>query len=248
MPTVRWMKNEKSAVRKDINPIRKNFEGIVTFKNYCDKKDKFYVYKINDSRGNPDLPSYVFKTSAAKLLMARDMDKDGSHFLNQEFCFFDGKHKRCRNFVTLTASVYHPLLRRQVPLAIMDTESEDSKCISLFWTLLQEALRKQLCDNAVIFNPMGWARDMAGSNLVVIWDVFGAETLKHMKTCEFHFKQNRNKKAALLDTESGIVFKEKCEVLLLAETVDGYTSALHEVESFIQERPAECEFISSWIK
>ena len=99
-----------------------NFEGIVSFKN-CDKKDKFYVYKINDARGNPDFPSYVFKTNTAKLLMASHMDKDESHFLNQEFCFFDGKHKCCRNFVTLTTSVYHPLLRRQVPLAIMDKES-----------------------------------------------------------------------------------------------------------------------------
>jgi hypothetical protein len=37
--------------------------------------------------------------------MADSMDKDGDSYLNVEYCFFDGKHKRCRDFVTLTASV-----------------------------------------------------------------------------------------------------------------------------------------------
>lgn len=120
-----WIANQKRAVRRDINPVGENFEALVTFKHHCDKKDPFYVYKINDSRGNPDSPSFVFKTSKIKLLMADNMNKDGEHFLNKEFCFFDGKKKRCRNYTTLTASVYHALLKKQVPLAVMETEAED---------------------------------------------------------------------------------------------------------------------------
>ena len=50
------------------------------------------------------------------------MDRNGEHFLKEEYCIFDGKFKRCRDFVTLTASVYHPLLNRQIPCAVMETE------------------------------------------------------------------------------------------------------------------------------
>jgi hypothetical protein len=85
-----------------------DFEGLVTFKHHCNKKDAFYVYKINDSRGNSDSPTYVFKTSRTKLNISNNMNKDGDHFLNKEFCFFDGKKKHCRNYTTLTESVYHP--------------------------------------------------------------------------------------------------------------------------------------------
>ena len=102
-----------------MNSTGENFEGSATFKGHCDKKDKFYDYKINDSRGNPDLPSFMFKTSSTKAQMASDRKKYGDHFLNEEYCLFDGKHKRCRNFTTLSASLYDPLLKKQIPLAMM---------------------------------------------------------------------------------------------------------------------------------
>ena len=57
------------------------------------------------------------------------MDKDGNSVLNE-----DGKHKRCKSFITLTESMYHPLLRQQIALATMDTESENTET-ALFWNL-----------------------------------------------------------------------------------------------------------------
>ena len=122
--------------------MEKSREVEATFKEYCDPKDKFYVHKVNDKRGNPDLPSFVFKSSKQKAKMAIAMDKDGDHFLKEEYCFFDGKCKRCRGFLTLTASVYHPLLRKHIPLAIMEAASEDSKNIELFWMLFNQLLQK----------------------------------------------------------------------------------------------------------
>ena len=62
------------------------------------------------------------------------MDRNGEHFLKEGYCFFDGKFKRCRDFVTLTASVYHPLLNRQIPYAVMETEQENSENTALFST------------------------------------------------------------------------------------------------------------------
>ena len=75
------------------------------------------------------------------------MDRNGEHFLKEGYCFFDGKFKRCRDFVTLTASVYHPLLNRQIPCAVMETEQENSDNIVLFWPLFNEGLRKVSGDN-----------------------------------------------------------------------------------------------------
>lgn len=74
------------------------------------KRDPYYVYTINDRRGNPEKPSLVFKSSSLKAQFALKMDQTKNNQLSQEFCFFDGKVKRCKGFVSLTASVYHPLL------------------------------------------------------------------------------------------------------------------------------------------
>ena len=69
--------------------------------------------------------------------------------LQQEFCYFDGKVKQCRNYITLTASTYHPLLKRQIPLAIMETERQNSENIELLWTLFNEACKTVAHDYTV---------------------------------------------------------------------------------------------------
>ena len=78
------------------------------------------------------------------------MDK-GENFC---FCFFDGKHNRCRGFTTLTASVYHPLLRNQVSLTIMEAERENTRNVEHFWTLLNETIRKVYHGAVNSFNPI----------------------------------------------------------------------------------------------
>ena len=53
-----------------MQPVGHDFEALAVFKEYCDKKDVYYVYKINDRRGNPDKPSFVFKSSKKKAEIA----------------------------------------------------------------------------------------------------------------------------------------------------------------------------------
>ncbi|CAB4038137.1 Hypothetical predicted protein [Paramuricea clavata] len=62
---------------------------------------------------------------------------------------------------------------------------------------------------------------MAGANLIGIKDIFGNEALERVKTCEFHYKQNVNRRARLIDAESAEEFK-KCEAMLQAQTEDGF--------------------------
>ena len=137
----KWISNQKQDAKKEIHPSGENFEAVVTFKLYCNEKDNLLVYKVNDSRGNPDMPSFVFKTSRERMDIAIKMNKDGDHFLQEEYCYFDGKVKRCKNYVTLTASTYHPLLKKQIPLAVMETERENSENIELFWALFNDAYK-----------------------------------------------------------------------------------------------------------
>jgi len=241
-----WISNEKKKLKKDIEPVGHNFEAVVTFKQYCDEKDEFYVYKVNDRRGNPDKPSFVFKSSREKAKIALNMNRNGSHYLNSEFCYFDGKYKRCCGFVTLTASVYHSLLRKQIILGTMEAESENSQNVALFWELFNEILKKVSGSENETFNPIGWCTDLAGANLAGLCAVFGESTKSRIKTCEFHFKDHRNKKANRLDSQSGEEFKSLCNELLESVSEKHYDTVKKRLDSFIAAKE-ERSFLQSWL-
>jgi hypothetical protein len=89
---------------------------------------------------------------------------------------------------------------------------------------------------------------MAGANLIGIKDIFGNEALERVKTCEFHYKQNVNRRARLIDAESAEEFKEKCEAMLQAQTEDGFSAARKELDDFIEANPTERQCLVSWLK
>lgn len=55
--------NIKQKVKRDIELFGYNFEVVVLFKEYFDKWDLLYIYKVNDRRGNFDKFFFVFKIS-----------------------------------------------------------------------------------------------------------------------------------------------------------------------------------------
>ena len=73
-------------------------------------------------------------------MLERDFDSD--HFLKHAYCHFHDNHKRVKDFVTLTAGVYHPLLRKQLILATMNCKHEDSNNVARFWQKFSKASRK----------------------------------------------------------------------------------------------------------
>lgn len=147
--------NKKQKIRGETEPHSDNFEAIVILKECYNEKDKLYVLKINDRRGNPDQPSFVLESSEAKMKLAVPMDDEKDDFLREEFCFFDGKHNRCRGFITLTACVYHRLLQKQIPLAIMEAEKETTENEELFWKLFNKTISKASNGNCKSFDPIG---------------------------------------------------------------------------------------------
>jgi hypothetical protein len=241
----KWISNKKQEVRKETEPHGNNFEAVANFKQYCDQNDPFYIYKMNDKRGNPDKPSFVFKSSSLKAKIAINMNKDKEHFLSQEFCFFDGKHKRAKGYVTLTASVYHPLLRRQIPLATMDAEAEDSRNVTLFWELFNEVIQKVTGGEVRCFNPVGWCTDMAGSNLSAIQNVFGEEAIHRIKTCEFHFKESVNRRSRFFSGVKVNTFKELAVQLLECVTPECYENTKEKLKAFIER---EGNKLADWLE
>lgn len=245
----KWIANQKQKIKSKTQPYGHNFEAVATYKQYCDIRDPYYIYKMNDKRGNPDRPSFVFKSSKLGAKFALNMTEDEDHILSKEFCCFDGKVNRCKGLVTLTASVYHPILRKQVILASMESESESTETVALFWSHINKILSKVTGLQGFMFNPRGWCLDMAGLNLQGLKQVFGDDALQKVKGCEFHFKQCRNRHARTLRSEETRQKCTKlCDALLSTATPPAYYSAKEDLTKFIDEAPEEREHLMTWIK
>ena len=108
---IRNISNEKVKQKKTTQPRGQSFEAIHELKDYVSENDKYLIYEINENS------QYVFKTSRQKLLLAKDIKRDGNSFMNAGYYYFDGNFKKVKSFVILTASVYHSLLCKQVVLA-----------------------------------------------------------------------------------------------------------------------------------
>ena len=68
--------NLKQKMKNETEPYGHNFEAVKRFKEHCDKKDPHYIYKMNDKRANPDMPSFVFKSSTEKAMLALAMNRE----------------------------------------------------------------------------------------------------------------------------------------------------------------------------
>ena len=87
---------------------------------------------------------------------------------------------------------------------------------------------------------------MAGANMAGIIKVFGEEVKSGIKSCEFHFREHRNKIAKKLASESSEVFRSLCNSLLECQTPDAYHEAKTEMDQFINSA-VERSFLKSWL-
>ena len=129
------------------------------------------------------------------MMIANEMNMDAQHLLSNEYCFFDGKVKKCKNFVTLTANVYHPMLQKQLPLATMECKSEDSANIGRFWNNFKKTF-KDVKKTDKKFFPGGWITVMATTNFNDLQLIYGEDIVHKIRGCEFHFRQSINRHAS----------------------------------------------------
>ena len=204
---------------------------------------------MNDRHMNPDESSYVFKTSKLKINIALSMG-DKEHFMSNEYCYIDGKWNRCKDFPTLTLSVYHPVLRKQVPLFIMECEGETAESYTKFFYLINECMAKVAPGKG--FDPIaGYMADEAGGLQVGLVRVYGSSVLEKLKTCEFHFLQCANRQRARLHSEkSKEFFTRVTRALLQAQTSSAYNDAIVELKEFVAKKPAKDQrgFLIPWLQ
>ena len=189
------VRNIKKKALKELNPFGQSLEAVAIYKKKTDERDPYLIYKINDRNFNGQ-PSYVFKTGKFKLEILKEMDRNGDSSLSIEYAFIDGNEKRCPGFSTIILSCYHPVLMKQLRLATMECEGENSENIKLFYTILDEAL-KSIYGGETKFNPVGIMSDEAGA----FWKAsyhFPKEIRDNSVSCEFHFKQSVNRHADVL--------------------------------------------------
>lgn len=263
-PTVDWDELEKTAdalldtkkisnlkakLKKESNPAGSSFEAVAHLKQKANSKDEFFIYKMNDREMNADEPSYVFKTSKLKINLARSM-ADENHFLSNEYCYIDGKFNRCKDFPTITLSVYHPVLRKQIALFTMECEGETAECYTKFFDLINEVVGKVAEDE--IFLPIaGFMEDENGALQVGLQRVYGESIQEQLKTCEFHYLQSANRQRSKLHSEkSKDFFTRVTRSLLQAQTSSAYNDIMQELKEFIAKKPAKDQrgFLIPWLQ
>ena len=135
------------------------FWCITNLRKASDEIDKNLIYAVN-CRQLTGEPSYVFKTHKHALDLAVQMDptrksvRGRRSLLASKKAYFDGMHRRCRGYKTLTMWVHHPGMRRMRHLATMEVEKENTKMVTLFFNLFNKALAEHVGDKNYKFNPI----------------------------------------------------------------------------------------------
>ena len=191
----------KDYVRNPNHPLSsqdeiESFRNISNLKKEFSKRygDTYLIYKMccKPLQGEP---SYIFKTSKTSLQIAAKMagklqSKGCETHLKFEPAYFDGMHRRVRNFKSLTLWAFHPGMRSMQRLAIMECPKENSYYVEKFFTLFNQALSEYLGEEGYKWDPAALMMDEAGCNFDAVGKVFGDDfRINKTLTCQFHFKQ-----------------------------------------------------------
>ena len=159
--------------------------------------------------------------------------------------FINGNFKKVKSFATLTVSVYHSLLRKQVVLASMQCKQEDKVFfIEIFWPIFNKAY-KEMHGGDKKFFPAGWCTDMASGNFIDLVKMYGEDILETVKGCVFHFRGSVNRKAKLFGELKKKSVTETLS-LLTATTPEAYHAARHHFKLFLNNEAPSVD-VSNWL-
>ena len=244
---VRQLRSE--MLSPDQNTDHHSMEAVAIFKEACDKSDPFHIFKMNDSRMNT-LPDFVFKTSrlAAELGLLMDQENEEKNVLQQEDCYFDGAHSRCRGFISLALWLFHTSMRRLLKLACMEVRSEGSEQIGLFFKLWNEVLRMAgKKTSTYLFNPRKIMVDSAGSNYGGIRAIFGLEYMTNkVISCQWHFMHIMEQLAHKIADENQEEFLQLCHALCKKTTIPEYQLVATRLHQIAQKCPIITSKLNWW--
>ena len=135
-------------------------------------------------------------TSTKMAQLALKMDIDGeTNVLQEENAYFDGTFNRVHRFISFTLWMFHPTLRKVLRLANMELHTENTKDITIFFTLFNEVLAKFSGKERYKFNPRAFICDEGGANFIGLKEVYGTDFMKNrVFGCQWHSCQTRRRK------------------------------------------------------
>lgn len=229
---VKEVQREKSRIKEADLPLGHNFDAVVSLKQLCDKRDRFFIFKMNNGLMN-GMPTYVFKSSRYLASIMRSMDRSNADSEWQySHVHMDTKHNRVRNMKTVTMWVEHPKFRNMICLATMDIDKENTESLISFWELINTML-VDLDGKEEKFNPHGWCVDEHPANWASIQNVFGEDSCSRVVSCEFHYHQSLKKHANKVQLKRREEFKRLGKGMLTALTVNGYHEAYAKMKEFV---------------
>ena len=118
----------KSRMQTQLKSEKHSLSAVAELKTITDTSDRFLIYKIYDSNMTGRGHSYVFKSSKKMGQLAINMDQNQLLRcpLMEEPAYFDGMHRRCEGWKTLTMWLYHPSSCKLNRIATMEVKAEDS--------------------------------------------------------------------------------------------------------------------------
>ena len=189
-----------------------------------DKRDPFYIHRINNGKLDSGT-DYVFKSSREMALLAIKMDVNNEEEtgLQNKNAFFDVIHCRVFGFKSFALWLVHSSKREMICLTSMEMCTENVEDIMLFFRLFNEILQKVTGNDKYKFNPRCFLCDEAGANYKTIKLVRGEEFCKQRVCgCQFHFKQQVQKKKHEVPENMREEFIDTCNQLCKVTTVSKY--------------------------
>ena len=186
------IQNIKGKIQQELKSERHSMSTVAELKLCTDTADHFLIYQIHDQNMSGSGISFIFKSSKrmANLMINMDQDRPDDNPLKHEPIYFDGMHRRCIGWKTLTALVYHLPSRKLMRLATCEVKGETSESCALFWKIVNEMLREVTKKPDYKFNPKHFIVDEAGATFNGIQEVFGQEGVMKIKSCKFYFQQS----------------------------------------------------------
>ena len=225
------------------------FASVGIFKTGTDKKDKYFIYEINDGTLNNGY-DYIFKSSLQSVQIGLAMDKDagGNNPLTECVAYFDGVHDRVMGMKSLALWVCHPGMNRMLRLCNMECKQESTEEIAIFFNLWNEILAEVKGDVGYKFNPIAFMCDSLGANQQAVARVYGEDVAKYrLKTCRWHFLNNLHQRlAAVKDDNFTARMSELCHKLADTVTVADYELVLKDIQLIAFMYPNLNNFLHWW--
>ena len=132
-------------------------------------------------------------------------------------------------------------------LASMEMRTENTNDISIFFTLFNEVLQKVSGIEGYKFNLRCFMCDEGGANYRAVRDVYGEEFCRdRVRGCQFHFKQQVQKRKHQNPEERREEFIQICNQLCLVTSVARYEILKGKLEEMARTTPSLWSWIEWW--